>query len=301
VWNWEGGQHVSTWAVCCMSSNMAGHDMDFSWAQFGAFSVQEKVLSPSLNCHVVWFQSLTWKTGYPTFPELSKPSIFSPSLVLMVVFDDVAAGPTCQGMALQSCFSPPPLPLLRRRLSPLLLHHHTAASSTPPRAPPCSPWPPISFTGRHPPPMDRAIANGHLIAGSASPHTTTRCTGSFAAAPASPCPAIPSRLPMPRRPSGHRDEDTTPRERRRRPGSGRSAYTCSDPCPAPAVAPNTYPRSGSGGHPTLPLPAVPELRASIVQRQGYSRLDLWKVGAAQGEQGAGRASGAWGGEEAAAW
>jgi hypothetical protein len=31
-------------------------------------------------------------------PELSKPSIFSPSLVLMmVVFDDVAAGPTCQG------------------------------------------------------------------------------------------------------------------------------------------------------------------------------------------------------------
>jgi hypothetical protein len=38
-------------------------------------------------------------------PELSKPSIFSPSLVLMmVVFDDVAAGPTCQGWPPQSFF-----------------------------------------------------------------------------------------------------------------------------------------------------------------------------------------------------
>jgi hypothetical protein len=55
----------------------------------------EKVLSPSLNHQGSLVSVPDPENRLSYVPELSKPSIFSPSLVLMVVFDDVAAGPTC--------------------------------------------------------------------------------------------------------------------------------------------------------------------------------------------------------------
>jgi hypothetical protein len=74
-----------------------------------SYYLKEKVLSPSLN----YQRSLVSVPGPENrvsyVPELSKPYIFSPSLVLMVVFDDVAAAPACQGWVPQSFFSPPPL------------------------------------------------------------------------------------------------------------------------------------------------------------------------------------------------
>jgi hypothetical protein len=51
-------------------------------------------------------------------PELSKPSIFSSSLVLIVVFDDVAAGPACQAEARRLARRRPRLPSSLPPLSP---------------------------------------------------------------------------------------------------------------------------------------------------------------------------------------
>jgi hypothetical protein len=56
---------------------------------------RKKVLSPSLNYQQSLISVLDSENRVSYVPELSKPSIFSPSLVLMVDFDDVAAGPTC--------------------------------------------------------------------------------------------------------------------------------------------------------------------------------------------------------------
>jgi hypothetical protein len=74
-------------------------------ARHTLYSIKEKVLSPSLNYQRSLVSVLLSKKkkfgispnpeNWVSVPELSKPSILSPSLVLMMVFDDVAERPTC--------------------------------------------------------------------------------------------------------------------------------------------------------------------------------------------------------------
>jgi hypothetical protein len=57
----------------------------------------EKVLSPSLNYQRTLVSVPDPENRVSYFPELSKPSIFRSSLVLMVIFDDVQRAPHVRG------------------------------------------------------------------------------------------------------------------------------------------------------------------------------------------------------------
>jgi hypothetical protein len=112
---------IRQWAGACRVQFGPLHGLASPRKMQGIY--REKVLSPSLTYQRSLVSVSDPENRVFYVPELSKLSIFSPTLVLMVVFDDVTVTPACQGWAPQS-FQLWDLPLTCRGRCHIIENHH---------------------------------------------------------------------------------------------------------------------------------------------------------------------------------